>query len=508
MNLFRSGIYAAGLSLATALPAAAELTVGQAREAIFGLYDSLGYQVSIGAEEAGEGTITLRDVSASFPLPEGAGTIALNMGTITLSEVSGSVEVIYPDSMELAVDAAPPGKDPASLRGAIDFTAFGMLLSGDPDAIRIESGADAINFRVVSLVVDGKDIPLNVTLDSSDIETDYSFTKGEGDRRRIEGKSSVGTLALKANAVKPGGGGAFTGEVTMTGLEGGFLADAVAIDFANPADAIRILAGEFAFGADMSTKGTTIKIDFVDGRDRFALDSSSAGGRFLYDLTKQGFEFAMSQTGVALTFSSSEIPFPSVSLAYDELGLGFDVPLAASGEPQDFGVSTALRNLTVDESLWAMIDPGQTLPRDPVTIALALSGKVMVLVDLLDPQTLMQLEDMDAPPMLPVSASLDELLVSFGGAKLTGDGQATLDLATAKVVDGIPMPVGAVNLKLTGAFGLMDKLANMGLIPPDVSMMARGVIGAFAKPVGEDDFESTLEITEDGAIMANGQRVQ
>ena len=508
MRHFQTGLFAAGLSLALSGPALAELTVQQAREALFGLYDTMGYKVSIAAETESGGTLTLSGVTISFSPAGSAGNMVLDMGTITLSEISGSVEVTYPDSMQIRADFTPPDDDPVNLRLAMDFSEFGSLMSGTPEALRIETGATTMNVRIDSLLVGGRDIPLNVTVDGAEIEGDYTITRSAPDRLRIEGVSGIGALAFKGDMVKPGGGGAFNADATFTGLGFDFLTDTAAIDFTDPQEAMRLLEGDFAFGIEMTSESSAVNVDFADGADTLKINSSSTGGRFAYDLSKSGFGLDMTQTGVALTFSSSEIPFPAISLAYDEVAFGFDVPLAASGEPQDVDASMALRGLTVDEALWAMFDPGQTLPRDPVTVALALSGKVMVLVDLLDPETLMQLENMDAPPMLPVSASLDELLVSFGGAKLTGDGQATLDLATAKVVNGVPMPVGAVNLKLTGAFGLMDKLANMGLIPPDVSMMARGVIGAFAKPVGEDDFESTLEITEDGAILANGQPVQ
>ena len=508
MRPLNSGLFAAGLAFAVSGPAWAELTLEQAREAIFGLYDFAGYEITIGNEQMSGGAITLSDVSAIFPLPDGAGSVTLEMGTVTLSKIDDSVEVSYADSMLLTIDISPPGEDIAKAVGVISLADFTTLMSGSPDVLRMRSGATAIGFRLDSLMVEGQDIPLNFSVDTSEMTTDYTLTGTDPARRRFEGSSNLGSVAIRANGVKPGGGGGFTGEMTYEALGGSFLFDMAAVDLANPEDALRLLQEDFAVEMKLTSGSSAIKIDFADGNDRFAMESSSAGGRFGYGVSKQGVNIDIAQTDVALTFSSSEIPLPAISLAYEEVGFGLDVPLAAAGDAQDFSISAALRNLTVDDTIWAMFDPGQALPRDPMTVALALSGKVMVLVDLLDPETMMQMGDMKGPPILPVSASLDELLVSFGGARLTGSGAATLDLASAKVVNGIPMPVGKVDLKLTGAFGLMDTLANMGLIPPDASMMARGIIGAFARPVGEDDFESTLEITPDGAIMANGQRIQ
>ncbi|MFT6694908.1 MAG: hypothetical protein ACJAXU_000398, partial [Paracoccaceae bacterium] len=144
----------------------------------------------------------------------------------------------------------------------------------------------------------------------------------------------------------------------------------------------------------------------------------------------------------------------------------------------------------------------------PATVAVDVSGKVTVLVDLLDAEVLDNLDDMAGPPMLPVSLDLSELLVSFGGALLEGDGAVKVDLATAKMIAGVPLPVGEVNLSLKGGFGLMDKLAALGLIPMEASMGIRGMLGIFAKPMGEDRFETKIEFTEEGGILANGQRIQ
>ena len=39
-------------------------------------------------------------------------------------------------------------------------------------------------------------------------------------------------------------------------------------------------------------------------------------------------------------------------------------------------------------------------------------------------------------------------------------------------------------------------------------MGAQMMMGAFTRPVGEDMLETTVEITGDGQILANGQRLQ
>jgi len=48
----------------------------------------------------------------------------------------------------------------------------------------------------------------------------------------------------------------------------------------------------------------------------------------------------------------------------------------------------------------------------------------------------------------------------------------------------------------------------MGLVPNDTVTGLKAMLGAFSKPVGEDHVTSVIEATPDGAIMANGQRIQ
>jgi hypothetical protein len=49
----------------------------------------------------------------------------------------------------------------------------------------------------------------------------------------------------------------------------------------------------------------------------------------------------------------------------------------------------------------------------------------------------------------------------------------------------------------------------MGLVPEDQAMAARMMLGLFARPGdGPDTLTSKIEVKGDGAILANGQRLQ
>ena len=99
---------------------------------------------------------------------------------------------------------------------------------------------------------------------------------------------------------------------------------------------------------------------------------------------------------------------------------------------------------------------------------------------------------------------MNEILLSLAGANLTGTG--SLDFNN----DGpVPMPAGTINLMLVGGNGLLDTLVEMGLVPEEQAMGARMMLGMFARPGdGEDTLVSEITFQEDGAILANGQRIR
>jgi PPE-repeat protein len=106
------------------------------------------------------------------------------------------------------------------------------------------------------------------------------------------------------------------------------------------------------------------------------------------------------------------------------------------------------------------------------------------------------------------SLDINNLLVKIVGAQLSGNGGFTFDNTDMVTFNGMPKPTGAVNLNLSGANALIDKLVNMGLLPQEQAMGARMMMGLFTVPQGDDVLSSKIEINEQGHILANGQRIQ
>jgi hypothetical protein len=506
---FYSGIMAGGLSLAVAFPALADISAQEVRDQLFGYYETFGYEVSVGSEEMSNGVLTITDLKVALSIPEEDSQIVIGITEFSLRETGdGAVAIEVPAAMANRVGFVDSGREVASAIVESKLVNYQGLVSGDVDNIRVQSTLDSMSMIVDSVNVGGGEFPVTLDLNFGALDSDYTIALDADDQRTISTDFDLASIDVVAAAAEPGGGDGFfslTANVQDIVSSGDVSMKNVADMAENP---LAIFGAGFLVDVAVELGKSNFDVAFKDRGTNFAATASSTGGLFDAVFSKDVIAYEIVQQGVDVTLNSSDIPFPSVKFAYDELAFGFEVPLAQSDEPSDFNINAALRGLTVGDPIWAMIDPGQTIPRDPATVAVEANGKVLVLVDLLDEEVLENLDDMAAPPMLPVSLDLSELLVSFGGALLEGDGAVTVDLATAKMIAGVPLPVGEVNLSLKGGFGLMDNLIGLGLIPPDASMGIRAMLGVFAKPMGDDHFETKVEFTPEGGILANGQRIQ
>jgi len=231
--------------------------------------------------------------------------------------------------------------------------------------------------------------------------------------------------------------------------------------------------------------------------------ATAASGGTELSITEDAFSFDAGTQGIAVNITGGEIPFP-VTFSLAEYGLGITMPLSASDTPSDFTALLNISELTVNDEIWAMLDPGAVLPRDPLTLLIDIAGTATLLMDLTDQPTDGGMAMMDGPPGVLNSLSLNNLNLSVGGAQVTGSGAFTFDNNDMTTLPGMPRPEGEANFAINGVNGLIGKLVQMGFIPEDQAMMPRMMIGMFGLPVGDDMLTTKFAIDAVGAITING----
>ncbi|NNU79040.1 DUF2125 domain-containing protein [Halovulum dunhuangense] len=230
------------------------------------------------------------------------------------------------------------------------------------------------------------------------------------------------------------------------------------------------------------------------------IEGSGDGGVLEMSLVDGAFSYLANFENVVYAVTPDPmmgLPPVDLSMAGGETSLS--MPLAPSEEAQEAAIGLSLRELEIGESLWAMIDPGTTIPRDPATLELALSAAVRLtepLSSAAEGGNPMELGEI-------VNASIDRLFLSLGGATLEAGGAVVMDNTGPA-----PVPNGSIDVAVSGAQGLAESLSALGLVDPMQVGMMMGMLMAMGQPGAEPDtYTSTIEF-RDGGVFANGQPLQ
>lgn len=501
---------AATLVALAATGAQADVTPQQVWDDMQAYMEGFGYEITATEQTSGD-TLTLTDMTASMEMPEdsGGGNFTVVMDSMSfVDNGDGTVDVTFPPNVPITFDVTPPDEEPVS--GRIDYmtSGFAMTISGDPDAMVYDFSADSLTMALAEITAEGE------SLSSDDVRAEMTLSG-------LLGRSEMGTrdglrdIAQSMTAEElsydifmdpPDEDGELSMTGALTGLNfEGTNAFPSGVDFEEMAAALE--AG-FATQGTFTHEGGSTDFTFTEEGSSVTGSSSSESGSFGITLNDEEVGYRIAGSGLSVEASGDELPFP-VSAEMSESLFDISLPVGPAEEPSDFTLALTLRDLSVSEQIWSMIDPQGTLSHEPATVSFDITGMARPLVNIFDPEQMEALGGGDSLPAEVQSLSLNDLLVSIAGARLSGAGDFTFDNDDLQTFQGMPRPEGEVNLTLQGANQLMDKLVQMGLLPEDQVMGARMMLGMFAVPgEGEDTMTSTIEITPEGQVLANGQRIR
>lgn len=507
MSVFLTrGGAAAAIIVVSTQAAFADLSAQEVWEDWKAYFAGTGYDVT-GTESNAGGALTVSDVVMSLPISEDD-----ESATITLPEIKfmengdGTVNVLLPAEFPLNFELMVDGD---GAKGTLNYAHDGtpITVAGDTDSMRYDYHSDKVSLTLDSLIIDGEALPAETVMAQfvlNNVVNKTTMTTGE--TRQSDQSMTADSLTYNFGFNAPEGEDKASFQGTIEGLS--FTGDSTIPSNVDFDDVQALFESGFAFDGAFTFTGGNSNVSVVDGSDAFDAQSSSEGGKIGVAMDSQQLSYDVTQIGSNIAVSGSDIPFP-LALSMAETGFKLMVPIAKSTEEQDFAMGITLRDFAVPEMLWGMVDPTGQLPHDPATIVVDLAGKAKVLLDLFDEEAIKSLEKGQAQPGELNALTVKQLLVSAAGAELTGTGDFTFNNDDLTSFDGMPAPSGAADLKLTGANTLIDKLIEMGLMSDGDAMGARMMMGMLAVPgEGEDTLTSKIEISEDGQIRANGQRIK
>ena len=256
------------------------------------------------------------------------------------------------------------------------------------------------------------------------------------------------------------------------------------------------LSISFATKQGDSTGSMTQESPFMPMSMTIMAGGGEASGMF----NKDTVTLSSTGSGLDIETSSAMLPVP-VKVTSGPLEIGFTSPVIATETAGDYGLVLKLSQFTINEEAWGLFDPAAALKRDPLDLAIDISGKTKM-----DLGAMIAASDMGMEPPVPAIESLDitELGLKVAGAALAATGAFTFDNSM-----GIPMPLGEANVSVTGANALIDGLISIGVIGEEEAMGARMMMGMFMAPgAGPDELTSKIEAREGFAIFVNGQQIQ
>lgn len=472
-----------------------------------GYLSSSGYEVAGDESQSGD-TLTVSDVTMKMAIPEEDTTVSVNLGEMTFTENGdGTVSVGMPAEMPMQVQVESPDAEEVSVGLQYNTSGFEMTASGDPNDLLYNYSASEIAVIVDDVTVEGKSVDLG-TVEFRIADVTGTTTMQVGELRKSDQKMSTGPVNYTIDVADPEGG---TGQFMMKGQFAGMtLAAEGAMPLEmDPADFAASINDGFSADLTMTYSEGSSEFKVVDPPQTTEGTTKSDGGEFTVAMGAEGLTYDVSSKNMQLNMAGGDIPLP-IEVAFGTAAFNLTTPIAKSEEAQDFAMGVTLGDFTMSDVIWGIFDPAGELPHDPATIDLDLTGTAKLFFDLFDPEQMEAAEtgELGVPGELN-TLDINTLTVSAAGAELTGDGAFTFDNTDLETFNGMPAPDGSVDLKLTGANGLLDSLIAMGLVPEEQAMGVRMMMGMFAVPgEGEDALTSKIEVKSDGQVLANGQRLR
>ncbi|MEM1236008.1 MAG: DUF2125 domain-containing protein [Pseudomonadota bacterium] len=457
--------------------------------------------LKIQSEEKTADTLRLRGVTLSF---QDSGTeVTWELGDLEFIEQSdGTVQVSVPASLPMSITVVE-GEEEFEFSMVVTHEALAITASNATGPLVHDVAADslAISFGA------SDELPDNVELVGALGVAGFSgLISAEGeDVRRQKFNMRAEEFTYDFSATEPSEGSFNTRmlstEVTMSG-SGSFPADGEEM---NPA--LLIANPDYGVLANFGTSGTGITMDFRDAEGEGTMQISAGKGALDFALENGSLRYGGSSSNISFSGQFPGVPLPiSASVARSSYDIA--MPLVAQEEESDFLLGLVVDGLEIDPFFWNLFDPAEILARDPATVSLKIAGMGRWLVDILDPIASAELDEEDIPAEFS-NLTISDLEVSVAGAQLTGAGDFTFDNSDLFTFDGFPAPSGALDLRLLGGNGLIDSLAQMGLLPQEQALGARMMMGLFMTPgEGEDEMTSKIEVQSSGEVFANGQRIR
>lgn len=499
---YRSCVSAIALGAITGA-AYAQVTAEQVWENWRGFSSGMNQTVTTGAETRSGDRLTITD--AVFTVSDPEVEITSRFGQMFFRERGdGTVEITMSPSFILTVDSTEIAEDDVAI--GMTFRQDGLqIIARDDDAgLRYDVAANSIAMAIDRFEAEDDDTVIQGGAMIGDVTGTYLVGDPGTDRFQSSFEAARITFDIQAESARNRSRVSVNAALTdASGDSNARLLSALVED----AETLNGLPEGFELKAGYRIGSGSYKLDFSgpDGSAATIIDSGETTLDLRFDTQTLRYDVTGGPTSIRVSGSAVPVPEATMSLAGSKIG--FTLPVGQGDGPQDVSVVARLEKLEFGDDLWSLFDPAKVLPRDPATLIVDLAGTARWLVDPFNPAAMAAFKG--GLPAEIYQLDLENLKLSALGAEVTGTGGFTFDNTDLLSYDGVPKPVGEVNLTIDGANQLIDRLVGLGMLPQSKAMNARMMLGLFARPGDSPDaLTSKIEMRPDGTVHANDQRLK
>lgn len=344
------------------------------------------------------------------------------------------------------------------------------------------------------------DIPVAVSLDLGGLSARVS----QIDALDAEVSVSLNSVDATLSAENPVSGRAIAAKLHMEGIaSAASLHDFVDVDTSNLGSRIQDGA-ELAVKAEIGKTGYEVELHSGSAPEQaesltglFGASSVEAG------LTAGGLRAKIAASGIEASSNGFGLPPASGTLA--GLALSLDLPIFPGKEAVAAAMNVTLEKLAPSAKMWELFDSGASLDHSPFGLGIDVSGVVKPLRNLIE----LPSGEEGGFPLEVLNLDLNRIKVQALGASAEANGVLHFDPKREESMFGFPLPEGAVDVKVSGLDPTLEDLSKAGLIQERELDAARFFMALFLQPAEvEGSFTTRIEATQDGEVLANGQRIR
>ncbi|PTQ70177.1 DUF2125 domain-containing protein [Celeribacter persicus] len=495
----------------TAGPVFADVTPEDVWASYHDMMASIGMEPKAEVSREGD-TLVVRNMIYGMNIEMGEASIT---DTTTAPEIrfqerqGGTVAVWFPQPLtSIMVAPSEPGTengDTVETRSTVTYIGE-AIVSGTPDDILYTVDNAAMTMVTEPVIVDHVTIQPGVSAKFAGISGTSTMVHNR-ESLSSEMDMTAATLTYEVDQIDTEEDGT---------VEMGFVGNTLSIKGAillpqtDSDNMLATLLGQSTMDVTMDMQDSASFVTVTGKEPSSNMDIRAATGLSTLDMTLKGgaIGYDISAGDLDITVAGPQIPGGQVALSMAEYSGALFFPLAASEDDQPFSAKIGLKDLVLPEIAWMIADPTGQLSRDPANLRLAFEGTLKSDVDLFDMNALMALEEEGAEemPFEVKTLALPDIYLALAGATVAGNGAGHFLDQEPAIPGGMPPFTGKLNLTLNGVTELIDKLSASGIMPQETAMSAQMMLGLFARPGTEPgELVSEIEMTEDGAIIANGQ---